>query len=285
MFFRLLWRLARRNFGIHYFWPLIIAIGVESLFAYSRPGWPGFWRHWLSLSHLAGLLSVYITFVWVIAIYLKKASDVRSTRVQTLDDILPDAARYFAIGTIPLKDWFDPDSQVYLATIIRYQHSPTNLKHERVLLFFSDYQLQALKASYLDEHHARCLLSIHKRFDITLAFLGPAQLQSIFGSLSDDCKSALGCYRRFAKRLPTRFQMRKQPASLPFAYIEMKDGGEKFLKFRKGKTVLGLDEIQDTPVTKACKALILAMEKEIYVPDSNPRRLKHEFDFNDLLCP
>ncbi len=285
MFFRLLWRLARRNFGLHYFWPFAIAIGLESLLAYRQPEWHGFLDYWLNRAHLAGLASVYLTFVWVIAIYVKKASDVRSTVIQTLDDILPDATRYLGIGTIPLKNWFDPDAQVYLATIIAYQHLANKLKHERVLLFYSDYEMQALKASYLDEHHARSLLAIHKKFDITIGFLGPVNLSRILCSLSEESKRSLGCYRRLQRVLPIGFRERKRPRLLPFALIEMKNGPPKYLKFKKNEIVLRLDEISDSTTTAACAELVSAIEEEIYVPGTNRTRLKHEFDFHDLLCP
>ncbi|MDX6558112.1 MAG: hypothetical protein QOF72_1161 [Blastocatellia bacterium] len=285
MFFRLVWRLTRRNFGLHYFWPFAIAIGVESLLAYRHAEWHGFWNYWFSLGHLAGLASVYLSFVWVIAIYVKKASDVRSTVIQTLDDILPDATRYLGIGTIPLKSWFDPDSQVYLATIIAYQHLASKLKHERVLLFYSDYEMQALKASYLDEHHARSLLAIHKKFDITLGFLGPVNLLRILKSLSEESKRSLGCYRRFSRVLPSSCRKRRRPALLPFALIEMKDGPPRFLKFKKDETVLRLDEISESKTIAACAELVSAIETLIYVPGTNHTKLKHEFDFHDLLCP
>lgn len=288
MFLRLIWRLVRQHIGLHYVWPLIIAIIIESLLARARDSeWLGFRDYWFNPSHLVGLLSVYVTFLWVIAISVKKASDVRSTRVQTLDDILPQAARYFGIGTIPLNDWFDPDSLVYLATIIEYQHKHTHVKHERVLLFYSDYDLQALETSYLDEHPARCLLAIHRRLNINLGFLGPEPIQGILEKLSEDSKQALGCYRRFAQMrparwLPARLLMRKRPALLPFAFIKMKDDSEKFLKFKKSQTVLRLDEIIDLKEIEACKTLVSHIEECIY---SESGKLKHKFNFQNFLSP
>jgi hypothetical protein len=250
MFFRLLWRLVRKNIGLHYVWPLVIAVILESAIAWTTsqlPGhkWPGFYEYWLDSSHLVGLLSIYLTFLFVIATYIKKASDVRSMLVQSLDDILPAATRYFAIGTIPLKEWFDPDSLTYLATIVGYQRSG-NLKHERVLLFYSDYDLQALQASYLDELHARCFNAIHKRLDINLGFLKPKYIMEILSKEEfRDHKRAFGCYRRFTRMIPERWQMRKRPSLLPFAVIEMKSGEKKVVKFDKGQKFLRLEEIVD----------------------------------------
>ena len=285
MFLRLIWRLVRQNISLHYVWPLVIAIVVESTIAWWRGSeWYGFQDYWFKPSHLVGLFSVYITFLWVIAHYVKQASDVRSTLVQTLDDILPDAKRYFAIGVIPLNEWFDPDSQVYLATIIRYQYSG-NLRHERVLLLYTDYDLKALNASYLDEHYARCLLAIHKRFVIPLGFLGPTQIRDILMSLSEDSKRALSCHRRFARILPVRWQMRKRPDLLPFAFIVMNNGTERVLKFRKGKTFLRLDEIKDQSTVNACKEFVTLIESYIYAPNTNPPKLKHEFDLDSFFCP
>src|SRR4029450_9765115 len=141
MFFRLIWRLVKEHSGIHYLWPLLIALVVETVFAWVEQrdqGWSVVEQYWRVPAHWAGLASVYLTFVVVIAIYVKKAADVRSTLVQTLDDILPEAATYVGIGTIPLRQWFEPDSLVYLATIIHFQFRHEGLDHRRLLMFYGD---------------------------------------------------------------------------------------------------------------------------------------------------
>ena len=116
-----------------------------------------------------------------------KASEVPWTTIGDLSEALEGADRYFAIGTIPLKEWFEPNPLLYLASIVRQQidrrhlisapaagavaagpvpaniSSSSSFRHERVLLFSNDTDFRALQASYLDQHYARSFSAIHDR--------------------------------------------------------------------------------------------------------------------------
>lgn len=152
------------------------------------------WTPWFNeLSHRwRELLGIYLAFTFVFLWSVWKASIVPWTIIGDLSDSLEGADRYFAIGTIPLREWFEPDPLLYLATIIQQQYRPRQpgtqaaagaatpaagalagaaFRHERVLLFFKDADFRALQASYLDQHYARSFSAIHDRFGITLAYL------------------------------------------------------------------------------------------------------------------
>jgi hypothetical protein len=65
----------------------------------------------------------------------------------------------------------------------------------------------------------------------------------------------------------------------------MNNGTERVLKFRKGKTFLRLDEIKDQSTVNACKEFVTLIESYIYAPNTNPPKLKHEFDLDSFFCP
>jgi len=235
------------------------------------------------------LVSIYLVFVIVIGLSIKKASDVRWTAVGHLQDILPNATKYFAIGTIPLREWFEPNSLVYLATILQRQMKTPKVNteeqkfhHERVLLFYSEADLLALQASFLDEHYAKSLAAIHQRFDIPLAYLGPDRVREIINSLSEEHRAALGCYKPPRIWRKKASALRAKPELLPFAQIEENGGAKQFIQFLKNGNTLTLSEVDDPDKIAACKEFVRGIEKMIY--DSHGH-VKEEFKFSNFLYP
>ena len=162
MIFVLLRRIFREHAGAHFWVPIVVVFMLSFFFDLVIPLWRA---HQLSLSlllsgnllhaiqlvfadHGRELLSIYLAFAWVVWHSVKKASDVRWTLIGDLSDNLEDADRYFAIGTIPLREWFEPNALLYLATIIQRQTKVTSFRHERVLIFYDESDLEALQASY-----------------------------------------------------------------------------------------------------------------------------------------
>jgi hypothetical protein len=153
--YQLIKRKLERHIGVH----LLIPFGVAVVFwlvseaflaRWNCQTWSlaQIWATWPTL--IRELISIYLVFIIVVALSVGKASAVRWAAVGHLQDILPTATRYFAIGTIPLHEWFEPNSLVYLATILRHQMPPgqanmpaPQLRHERVLLFYSEADLRA----------------------------------------------------------------------------------------------------------------------------------------------
>ena len=292
--FQLIKRVIERHIGVHLLMPFFVTLVIWTAsevlairwncqawsFAQILDKWPTLvWE----------LISIYLAFLLVIGLSIKSASDVRWAAVGHLRDILPNTTKYFAIGTIPLREWFEPNSLVYLATILEYQmnarqaSSPNQFLHERVLLFYSEADLQALQASFLDEHYAKSFAAIHERFHIPLAYLGPDKVREIITGLTEDHRIALGCYKRQRwwrrKRPPA---LRAKPELLPFAWLEGKGGEEQALQFLKDGRTLILRPVDTKEKKAACKEFVMSLAAIIY--DSN-LQIKEEFKFNNFLLP
>jgi hypothetical protein len=292
--YQLIKRTLERHIGVH----LLIPFGVAVVFwlvseafltRWNCHAWslPQIWDTWPTL--IRELISIYLVFIIVVALSMKNASDVRWAAVGHLQDILPTATRYFAIGTIPLHEWFEPNSLVYLATILRHQMVSSKsdipaqqLRHERVLLFYSEADLRALQASFLDEHYAKSFAAIHQRFGVPLAYLGPDRIKELINGLDEAHKVSLGCYeprRIWSKKTPA---LRAKPELLPFAWIERNGGAQQVIQFLKNRNTLVLPEVHGDDRIAACAEFVRRIEKMIY--DSN-RHVKEEFKFSNFLYP
>src|SRR6266480_4381478 len=173
-------RAIKEHLGFHLLIPVVLMVMVS---AWPDPALrtlePSQWFEFLKRlpsENIGELVVVYLSFFLVIAWSVKSAGQLQSTRVETLRDILPSAKRYFAIGVIPLWEWFDPSSMVYLCTIIQHQMTSPDFQHERVLLFRRRRDLDAVSVSYLDEPYAKAFVSIHARFNVPLGYLEPIEV-------------------------------------------------------------------------------------------------------------
>src|SRR5258708_29784877 len=188
MLFLLIRRVVKRHFGVHLAIPLIVVVIASFSFEWVRvhtgkaADWKAFEKNWL-VERLPELAAVYLSFAWVIALSIRKASEVRTARVDTLRDLLPGSTRYFSIGTIALREWFEPNSQLYLDTIVEHQHESRKFRHERELGFYTTADLKAAQPSYLDQPYPKAFDAIHARFKIPLAFLGPNDMRSLLLNL------------------------------------------------------------------------------------------------------
>jgi hypothetical protein len=292
--FQLIKRTIETHIGVHLLIPFFVTLVIwttsEALairwscqawsFAQILDKWPTLvWE----------LISIYLAFLIVIGLSIKNASDVRWAAVGHLRDILPNATRYFAIGTIPLREWFEPNSLVYLATILEHRMNsrqasvPNQFLHERVLLFYTEADLQALQASFLDEHYAKSFAAIHERFQIPLAYLGPDKVREIITGLTEEHRIALGCYQpqrwKWRNRAP---KLRVKPELLPFAWLEQNGGHAQALQFLKNGKTLFLRPVDTDTKKAACQKLVKDIEEMIY---DSTRQLKKEFKFSNFLLP
>jgi hypothetical protein len=288
--FQLFKRAIKHHLGFHLLIPLIL---IFSLSAWRDPtlrnpsfhAWLEFTGHWWR-TKLAELIEVYVAFLLVIAWTVKRAGDIESVRVETLKDILPTAKRYFAIGIIPLWEWFDQSAIVYLCTIIKHQLAG-DLHHERVLLFQHRRDLDALSVSYLDEPFAKAFSAIHTYFQIPLGYLAPADTEQLLAGLTVAQRDALGCTRRWATALRTRWTIVPERWTFrplrPFALIEHHDGTFTALRFEKRGKTLMLPTIADTDAVSATKAVVDKLTEMIYKPGTHD--LYERFKLSSLLCP
>lgn len=289
MFFLLLQRVIKRHLGLHLLIPLIVVVFLSGIFDWLVPMYrkvpPD--PHWL-VERASELAGIYVSFVLVIALTIKKAGDISTSDVDKLRDLLPQSRRYFAIGIISLREWFEPDTQLYLASIISHQHADSNFRHERVLLFYTNRDLNALRASYLDERYATRFAAIHARFKVPLACLHPEDIREILLSLDEATLHALGCHRKIVFSLrrwlsffPREWTLRRKPHMLPYALIE-KDSGSQVLRFSKKKNRLALDEVMNEGQVEAHKKLVVAIEKKIHDAQGE---VKETFKFINFLVP
>jgi hypothetical protein len=241
-------------------------------------GWP---RH-----EIASLIEVYLSFFLVVAWSIKHAGDVQSTRVERLQDELPQVTRYFAVGIIPLREWFEPSTVVYLATIIRHQIEQPAFAHERVLLFKRQRDLQALSVSYLDEPYAKSFVSVHRRFGIPLSYLPPGGYVELMNTLSEEERRALGCHRATMSWLRTRVPRLPQAWTIgeiePFALVERLDGTSGVLRFDKHGQTLTLTPVRDQTVVAAAKKLVDGVTRMVH-SDYQTKRLHEHCNFSSYL--
>jgi hypothetical protein len=238
------------------------------------------------------VISVYAAFLIVVAISVWESSNVRWAMVGMLEDILPTATDYFAIGTIPLREWFEPNTQVYLATILRHQVQQhpqpgagqnAGFRHERVLLFQSENDMRAVQASYLDEHFAKSFSAIHDRFDIPLGYLEPKDVRELVDSFGTQLPRPLLNYPWFARpqRMWWKLKLRGVPRLRPFVLIEA-DGQSRVLLFIKDGKTLTVEELTASEHVKVCKDIVDKIRAKIH---DNTGRLKREFEFARFLRP
>lgn len=184
-----------------------------------------------TISLIAG---VFVSYILIMYVLIKKETSVRIAEgdLSYLDEQLDKAHSFFGVSIIPLKEWFDPAMQVYLAKLIARKFMANNFQHERVLIFFSDRESRNVWAPLMDEnHYGRCLAHLHRDYEIPLSFLNRRQIFKILDELSVDEKHALGCYPTWTKwrlthplrRLPLRY-LKRRIARLDFAVV---GNGEK----------------------------------------------------------
>jgi uncharacterized membrane protein YidH (DUF202 family) len=279
-------RSLKEHFGFHLFIPVVLIFAIS---AWSEPrlrdgtmeAWAAFARHW-PVSHIGNLIEVYLAFFLVVGWSIKLAGDVQSTRVETVRDTLPSTKRYFAIGVIPMREWFEPNTAVYLSTVIHHQLMlREKFSHERVLLFRRERDLKAVSVSYLDQPYAKAFAAIHKQFDIPLSYLTPDKFVSLIGALTVDQRRALRTERKSLSwlrahlgSLPVAWTFR---AIKPFVLLEQIDGTFVTMRFDKRGRTLTLSHVDDEGFVDAAKALIDRISATVYKRGTKELKEEHNF--------
>jgi hypothetical protein len=284
-FLRAVLRTVRDNLWLHLFVPLVATIvvwlvseGAKAAFEPRPSGWfaplARFFQHNPSLWHLLlEITSVYLAYFIVIIVSVWKSSEVGSAEVGALNDSLLKATRLIGIGTIGLREWFEPNSLLYLGTVIKHQidcqRSNVEFKHQRVLLFHDSYELQKVQASYLDEEYAKTFNAIHNTFGIPLAFLGPDDLASILADGSASIPKDLRYRRWFGGSHRIR----------PFAVIEKNSGSLVIIYAKQGRR-LKVRPCHDQKVVAGARKLVDKITNTVFDETGMPKK---QFDFNKLI--
>src|SRR5690349_8816924 len=147
---RIIFSRLKKHLLYHLIIPLIGGISVE----YLSHRWVGeeskivsffggvFWFRTLVL--IAG---VGISWVLVMLLLINHETKRRVTRLNLmkLEKRLNSATAYYGVSIIPLEDWFDPGSQLYLAKLLKRKLEADDFEHDRTLIFFSNRELKNTK--------------------------------------------------------------------------------------------------------------------------------------------
>ena len=276
--FRFLWRIAREALTLHLLLPLLGSILVGSFVAYLRgtsfAALPSYW-----LEHSVELITVYAVFIAVLVYLAQRETGIRVTNLATLDDVLPGSHSYFALAAIPLREWFDPSVQVYLARLFAHQASTPGFRHERVLLFLTRGTFLDVHSSLLDEFYARCLSKLHRQFGAELAFLRPEDLFELLGKLSPSDKAALGYSRtaRLIHRMKISWRPRHLVDALAFAEVKAADGSTCIVTFLNSPGELSVRTITNPVRMRPYQALLKLVRETIYFTGTTT--LKADYGF------
>jgi hypothetical protein len=325
--FTLFKRIFKEHSGAHLWMPLVVvvllSVAADLLPLLSSGGkidWrllrdgAHVWTPWLNELPLRWreLVGIYLAFIFVFLWSVWKASIVPWTIIGDLADSLEGADRYFAIGTIPLREWFEPDPLLYLATIIQQQYQPrqpaaqaaagagiaathpaealiASFRHERVLLFSNDVDFRALQASYLDQHYARSFSAIHDRFGITLAYLRKNEVHEVLLKLTPEQRSRIAGPVSLWASGPLKYLPWNMVRPLPFAVTYSGTAIKAIVQFSKRSNSLVVEKVPDGADKDARIAFVEKIEAAIFkaqTPDATGSpELFERCKFSKYLCP
>jgi len=244
-FWKVFGKLISTHWRSHLLFPFIVALLVE-------PGWG-----WASLkyqsvgafifsreglvSHLS-IASIIVTYIGVALWDIHKHTKASWTNVsgEQLKVALEDVVDFFATCTIPLEQWFEPDTQKYLSDLVKHKYE-NNLRQNRVLMFKREIDLLAVSQQHLSEYHARTLVSIHENYSIPLGFLRPDEIGSILNNF--DLKGKALEWEKL--KTMTGPGGRGTISTLDFALLTDAQGNHKVYTFDKTGDYIELVVIKD----------------------------------------
>lgn len=292
-------RIAQRHLVQHLLFPLIVGMLVEATIArwqHTGNGWRGFMPYLLSYERAGLILGIVMTYLLLMYYFIKKDTDIGMKRIgmAELEAALDHATEFFAIGTIRLREWFEPVTQAYFTAIAT--RSLTGHRHlhcTRVLFFFTNSDMKNVDNLYLDGYYAKRLTEIHERFKAKLAFLKRREIFEFLNELSIEDRRALGCYPLWINWLgeKTLEKMRKIPLSLlrrrirklAFALVKHDDGQLSVVLFTKHGQTLDLEVIEEPDRIKPYSTLVNSIRAQIYKDPDAPLEklmLKVRYDFS-----
>ena len=296
MIWKILRRILRRHLFLHLLIPLVVGLCFHILTARFMSGrsWDELWAAlltWESFLFVAGIIFAYFVVMYYL---IRKETSIRigADDLAVLDGGLTTARNYFATSTIDMKEWFDPISQVFLASITKQKLRPGWSFHdERVLLFFRRADIDSLYSPYLDGYYAQRLAEIHKHYGIPLAFLERSEIFEILETLPWEQRKAIGCYpRRIAwlgggiLRRIRLSRIRRSLRELDFALVEDTAGTKCVLKVSKQGQNVRIRCIKGNAVEPYARLVELIKER-VNVAGSEPVRVDDAHDFVKRFYP
>lgn len=181
------------------FIPLVVGLIIER----SLPSVAGYCGGLLNnevarvLVPILGVVGAYLVIMYIV---LASETDKGMKRLgpSALEEALEDSTSYFAVAAINLREWFEPATQVYLATILKRKLLlGPKFRYDRILLFFTDDDEKNLGSQYLSGYYARSLIEIHKLLEIQMAYLQPDEIAAILKGLTEKERKAIGYHTRW----------------------------------------------------------------------------------------
>jgi hypothetical protein len=289
MFLRIIRKIFARHLTLHFIVPIIVGLIVESWIAWWRctencKPWIDYLFNLERLVLIVVAFAVYLVVMFVI-LWIETNKGMRRLGLGVLEEVLQDATGYFSVATIKLREWFEPSTQVYLATLLRRKLESPNFRHDRALLFFTKGKFKDLSSQYLDGYFAKAFIEIHKLHEIGLGYLEPNHVAEILESLSVEESKAIGYYppkwpNALLKVAPLhRLRKRKRSRRLAFALVEQESGRRCVLSFSKHGERIGLKKIEDERTVACYEKVVNLIKKEVYVPGSFDHEIKASRDF------
>jgi hypothetical protein len=221
---------------------------------------PALWRSAQFLAHLSG---VYVTFLVVLGWRTFEEGRTHIADITPLEDAMPNLVAYRAFSPTSFQEWFDPAAQVYLARLVSTKLKTPVPRHSRVLLFFSQGDLEAAKSSLVDGYPATSLLEWHRYFDIPLAFLRPEELKEVRSQLSPEERRVIGDPRWVPE--PICSWVLKHRRKLAFAMVES-NAAKSVILFKKSRHALHIRHVKDPKTVSAYERVAKLIEAKVSGP-------------------
>lgn len=276
-FWKVFGKLISTHWKSHLLFPFIVALFVEPAlgwaslkhqsvgeFIFSREG---------IVSHLS-IVSIIVTYIGVAFWDVHKHTKASWTNVsgEQLKVALEGAIDFFATCTIPLEQWFDPDTQKYLSDLVKHKYE-NRLPQHRVLMFKSHMDLLAVNQQHLSQYDARILVSIHQNYGIPLGFLRPDEIGSILNNF--DLKGKALEWENL--KTMTGPGGRGTISTLDFALLTDAQGDHKLYTFDKTGDYIELVVIEDKREVQPYVKLRDDIWQVVFDERNMPNVVDHDF--------
>lgn len=282
MILRVLRKIARRHLNHHLLIPLVVGVGIEYVtHRLTDAHREDLWAQTLAL--LAPVLGVFAAYFVVMYFVIREETRVGLQRIRsaTLETALEDATGFLGLGVLELKEWFEPSSQVYLATIMKRKLEHPGFVYNRVLLF-SRGAFKDLNNQFLGHYPAKALIDIHRAHGVGLGYLRPEELEDLAEALGLDEWKATGVCPRWVRGWNLRFIPRRWRAAwirkLALAVVE-RDGPRHYLRFEKHERNVDVSEIPGAVSGAARREVYNKLVDEIRLRAFDGDAVNAEHDF------
>jgi hypothetical protein len=302
MFPTIAYKIMRSQIWFHLVFPLIAGGIIEALclhflgeqnnhvFVYSvqdRPKLPDMFEDvFASLRGISFVFGVFFTYLCIAFVKIKKdtSTPTAGSSIPRLDRILGKAQSYFVVSSLPIKEYFDPVSQVYLARVIKKKLiRKEEFDFQRILLFYDEHSYRAHEYAFLDGYYANCFAKIHQQYNMPLGYVPPENIRSILDGLNESTKQEIlriwflpkkiACNSWLINHAPLRWLRIKQKI-----FILVNDGHkETVVLIEKKGLEPSINELTEENTVNAYADFVKNIKKEIYDPTGTV--LKEDNDF------